>query len=249
MQLPRLVELSLNVLAPEKLVDFYCNILGMLRLGSRDAIAVGYENGDVCLTFQPSDARETYRHAPTDRYWKIAITLPDLDVAYAQLRDRGIQVTAPHQFRDIAYMSHLSDPSGHVIELLQHTFEGNAKTQTGDPGLPLGGGARIGLITLRTDDIQGELHNCCDDLGMHYLSRQDVPDLDFCLHFAAFTNETPPDPDINSVENREWLWQRPYTVLEFQERKIGTVQHLSGSETGAATILVSLAQGKNQIIR
>ena len=35
----------------------------------------------------------------------------------------------------------------------------------------------------------------------------------------AFTSDDPPHPeDLNSVGNREWLWQRPYTTLEIQCR-------------------------------
>jgi predicted enzyme related to lactoylglutathione lyase len=249
MPLPRLSDLSLNVRDPKTLAAFYCDVFGMHRLETEEAVAVGYENDDVSLVFQSCDAPESYRHSPVDRYWKIAITLPDLDVAFTQLRGRGIKVTAPHQFRNIAYMSHLTDPAGHVIELLQHSFKGNAKTQAGDPTLPLGGGARIGLITLRTDDIEGEFHSCSDKLGMRYLSRQDVSDLDFCLHFLAFTNEMPPDPDINAIANREWLWQRPYTVLEFQEVKATTIRSPVEAIPGAAMIRLLTSDGLDHFFR
>ena len=39
----------------------------------------------------------------------------------------------------------------------------------------------------------------------------------FDLHFLAYTDETLPNPDVTAVENREWLWKRPYTTLEFQQ--------------------------------
>ena len=45
---------------------------------------------------------------------------------------------------------------------------------------------------------------------------QDVAAYGFDLHFYAFTHESPPDPDLWAVENREWLWKRSYTTLEFQ---------------------------------
>ncbi len=43
------------------------------------------------------------------------------------------------------------------------------------------------------------------------------------MYFLAYTDEEPPHPDIESVDNREWLWQRPYTMLE--------LQHIWGTES------------------
>ena len=54
---------------------------------------------------------------------------------------------------------------------------------------------------------------------MKLLSIQDISAYGFSLYFLAFTAETPPVPSgLESVENREWLWQRPYTTLEIQHR-------------------------------
>ena len=51
---------------------------------------------------------------------------------------------------------------------------------------------------------------------MKLLSIQQVEAYGFTLYFLAFTDETPPNEDLNSIEIREWLWQRPYTTLELQ---------------------------------
>ena len=54
---------------------------------------------------------------------------------------------------------------------------------------------------------------------MKLLSIQDISAYNFSLFFLAFTSESPPVPsELGSVENREWLWQRPYTTLEIQHR-------------------------------
>ena len=53
-------------------------------------------------------------------------------------------------------------------------------------------------------------------LGMKLLVREDVSQFGFVLYFLAFTDEKPPNPNVDAVENREWLYQRPYTVLELQ---------------------------------
>ncbi|MES0882761.1 VOC family protein [Roseibium sp. SCP14] len=245
----RLTALSLKVRDPDKLADFYCNILGMHRTETDGATAVGYGAPGADLILEPSDKAGIYNHRQNDRYWKIALTVPDLDLAYTQLTDLGLTITAPHQFRDIAYMSHMSDPEGHVIELIQHSFEGKPHTAMGDANYPLGGGARIGLITLRTDDIETDMARCRDELGMRFLSRQAVSDLGFDLYFFGVTEETPPNPDVNAVENREWLWQRPYTVLEFQHRLSGTISLPEEGSIGDATVRMQLADGNEIGIR
>lgn len=51
---------------------------------------------------------------------------------------------------------------------------------------------------------------------MSLLSIQPVLQYNFTLLFLAFTTERPPHEDLEAVENREWLWQRPYTTLELQ---------------------------------
>ncbi|MBO6893380.1 MAG: VOC family protein [Roseibium sp.] len=243
MSLPHLSELSLQVSDPEALADFYCEVLGMNRVGPTDAVTIGYPGENAGLRFRPGAREKVGAQASSARYWKIAITVPDLDMACALLRQTGLQVTEPHQFRDIAYMSHLADPEGHVIELLQHTFHGNPKTAAGNPELPLGGGARMGLITLRTSDLEADLAHCRDHLGMRYLSRQDVPDLNFCLHFLAFTNDTPPVADLDAVENRQWLWQRPYTMLEFQELKSAVQVEQVPTDVAKAVVGIRLETG------
>ncbi len=51
---------------------------------------------------------------------------------------------------------------------------------------------------------------------MSLLSVQPVSEYGFTLYFLAHTDEQPPNPDLEAVENRPWLWQRPYTMLELQ---------------------------------
>ncbi|EBA17186.1 Glyoxalase/bleomycin resistance protein/dioxygenase [Roseobacter sp. SK209-2-6] len=206
----RLAAVRLQVPDPEALVPFYRDALGM-RAAEDDGGSwrLGYPGEDADLLLLPGGSHQISNRS--DRYWKIGICLPDLDLACQQLRQRGIQVSAPHQFLDIGYMAHLQDPAGFAIELLQHDFEG--QEPKGDPDQPLGGGAHIGQITLRTGDIGAEL---VEHAGMKLLSVQPVPDYGFDLYFLAFTTEEPPNADLQAVENRPWLWRRPYTTLEFQ---------------------------------
>lgn len=209
----RLSGLRLSVSDPAKLADFYVTHLGMTATETPDGCRVGYAGQDADILLQPGGG--AYRPARSDRYWKIGITLPNVDIAYAQLCAAGIAVNKPHQFRDIGYMCHLSDPEGFQIELLQHDFDGNRPPDAGDPAQSLGGGARVGQITLRSGDIAATSKRI-DALGMRLLSIQPVADFGFTLYFWAFTKDRPPHSDLLAVENREWLWKRPYTTLEIQ---------------------------------
>ena len=40
--------------------------------------------------------------------------------------------------------------------------------------------------------------------GLHY------------FRYSLWSEETLPNPDLEAVENRPWLWSRPYTFIELQ---------------------------------
>ncbi len=209
----RLSGVRLQVADPGALADFYVHTLGMVARREGECWRVGYEGGDADLLLfgggQPNEPARDHR------YWKIGICLLNLDLACEQLRAAGVAVSDPQQFFDIGYMAHLTDPEGFAIELLQHDFEGNRAAELGDPQQPLGGGAHVGQITLRSNDIAAEIMQY-EALGMRLMSVQDVSQLGFDLYFLGFSDEALPDPDPRVVANREWLWRRPYSLLEFQ---------------------------------
>ncbi|WP_170427479.1 VOC family protein [Ruegeria arenilitoris] len=208
----RLSGLRLRVADTEKLASFYTGVLGMSVDQQGVSLRMGYPGQDADLLLMPGGGG--YTHDTGQRYWKIGITVADVDLAAAVLRDKGVEVSEPRQFLDIGYMCHLKDPEGFVIELLQHDFEGNRVENAADPDAPFAK-ACIGQITLRTGDIAAE-DAFCRAQGMRLLSMQDVEPYGFDLHFYAFTDDVPPNPDLWAVENREWLWKRAYTTLEFQ---------------------------------
>ncbi|WP_120499850.1 VOC family protein [Roseovarius sp. EL26] len=209
----KLSALRLAVRDTQKLAKFYTQYMGMRATPEGDSVRLGYGHEDTTLVLCPGGG--DYIHDRTDNYWKIGITLPNVDIAYQQLTSAGIPVSSPNQFGDIGYMCHLSDPEGFVIELLQHDFEHNRPKDAGHTDLPLGGGARIGQITLRCSDIEQEL-DAYQAHGMTLLSIQPVTQYGFTLYFLAFTDDIPPNSDLQAVENREWLWKRPYSTLELQ---------------------------------
>lgn len=198
----------------ENLQSFYCDCLGMQDVSSdQKTLVFGYERDGSHVHFEQRSVG-AYRSRASDFYWKIGITLRNLDMAVAFLRSKGIQVSDPHQFHDIGYMSKIIDPNGFIIELLQQGFEGNEK-QLGT-GHAIGSQATLAHITLRVTDLASSKSYFEHDLGMRLMSIQPVAPYGFCLYFYCWNNEPLPDPDLKSVDNREWLWRRPFMLIELQ---------------------------------
>lgn len=174
---------------------------------------IGYDAGE-CLLELLAGATEPYAPGPTDYYWKIGLTVRDLDHAVSFLRRIGWPVSDPRQFREIGYLAHMRDPDGLAIELLQQGFAGDARPP--GQGHSIGGQASVAHITLRVDDIARARRYCERHLGLRLMSVQPVPPRDFTLYFFAWSDEVLPSPDLEAVQNRPWLWARPYTVLELQ---------------------------------
>ena len=223
--------LHVDTSAVKGLIDWYCQRLGMnvLKTMHNDAELihwVGFENmpSSSFVEFRSdihqANPPKSYLHqSSSDVYWKIGLSLIDVDTARSLLVRRGVDVTSPKQFRDIGYMCHLKDPVGYSIELLQHDFQSNFCSEriksSLQLNLALGQQTHMGQITLRVSNIEKSLGFYQSALGMKLLSRQNIPDM-FDLYFLACTDEKPPSDDLNAVEIREWLWRRPYTTLELQ---------------------------------
>ncbi len=201
--------LTLRTTRPAALRQFYCDVLGMVDLGDG---RVGYHDREAALQFIA--AEQPYMPKTSDLYWKIALSVPNIELACEQLQARGIPVTEPRQFRDVGYLAKFTDPEGFVVELIDHWFQGDRPKENYDPAR-LGGGAHLSLISLRSSDI-AEIEPDILGWGMSKLSVQPVAPYGFTLHFYAFTDEAPPDPNLDAIENRTWVYQRPYTVLEIQ---------------------------------
>jgi len=168
-------------------------------------------------------------------YWKTGITVADVDAARDALLRLGVAVSEPQQFLDVGYLCHLADPDGYPIELLQHTFAGRTSSVPRLAAKPAFASATIAHVTLRVSDPLASIQFYCDRFGLRLLSRQVIATYGFTLYFLAGTAERAPLPDIDAVGNREWLWQRPYTVLELQHRwgrSGGAVRYATGQHTG-----------------
>ena len=112
-------------------------------------------------------------------------------------------------------MTKITDPNGLVIELLQQGFQGHEGPIP--EGHPIGAQATLAHITLRVSDIKSAADYFENRLEMRLMSVQPVGAHGFCLYFYAWSRREPlPDPDVKAVANREWLWRRPYTLIELQ---------------------------------
>lgn len=148
----QLANVILRVRSPETLARFYVEQLGMTmrQQGDDNAVLLGYTGSEgASIQLCRAESRQSvYEHKGTDYYWKIGITLPNVDTAYKKLCT-ALRISQPCQFQDIGYMCHLQDPEGFNIELLQHTFEGNRGAQSECDEVTPFSGARVGQITLR----------------------------------------------------------------------------------------------------
>lgn len=241
----KLAQHTLRISNPDSSLAFYREKLGMSLLARRESSAneaqethyflgfidtngAGVEANDKLLTIpctllelihQPRHTLPLNTRVNAENnahYWKIGITLADVDNARERLLAAGIQVSAAKQFLDVGYMCHLNDPDGYCIELLQYDFAARHKPVLADPAYKLACAPTLGQITLRISEPESSLHFYRDLLGMRLLNRQVIAAHQFTLYFLACSDELPPNPNIDAVENREWLWQRPYTTLELQ---------------------------------
>ena len=244
----QLAQHTLRISDPESSIPFYQNHLGMSLLaqrvqGSATHYFLGFvEPGAGAALIEPDLAQwqplcflelvhdsqglaADIRKQPdtSEGYWKIAISVRDVDVARNRLIANGVDVDNPRQIPDIAYLCHFNDPDNYCIELIQHDFLHNHVPEAENSAYSLGTPPTFSLITYRVKDAVKSLKFYEDVLGMRLLSRQVVESREFTLYFLAYTDEEPPHADIESVNNREWLWQRPYTMVE--------LQHIWGTES------------------
>ncbi|MEM7301970.1 MAG: VOC family protein [Pseudomonadota bacterium] len=239
--LPRISTIRLRVRDPDAQTRFYVDALGMRE---RSDSTIGYGDREAGLLFE--QAQTSYAPSDDDIYWKISISVPDIDLAHDQLRAKGVEIEKPRQVLDVAYLAHLYDPEGFDVEFLDHWFKGERPTGTLNEDL-LGGGPRLNLLTLRTHDADAA-KGVATSLGMRPFYSARLPNFGFDLHFFGFGDEAPPQKDLYAIENRPWTYQRPETVLEIQHRHGAAPKRLkTDGEAGYAGAIITGAEAPNRI--
>ncbi len=236
-QCHQLAHHSLYIRDPEASLEFYQQVLGMtlqkrLAIDEREYLFLRFNasmrerypmlaKSPHCLlqlVFDP--AREfnnrVEQGARAFGYWKIALSVADMKIAHGKLLTKGVPVNDPFQVPDVAYLCHCEDPDGYFIELIQHRFEQNHTDLAPDDRFALGTPTSFSLITCRVRDPQQSIAFYENHLGFRLVSKQTVAHRGFTLYFLSCDVDSPPCSDIEDVGIREWLWQRPYALLELQ---------------------------------
>ena len=167
---------------------FYTNTLGLsvVKQGlDYCELSLGEQCANILLIEKKSP---TLTHCPEpSAYWKIGITVNDLDLAYHNLRKAGIKCSTPSQFLDIGYLLHLQDPDGHTIELLQTSFKHEAEKQEISGASLLNQPAVLAHISLRSSLIEKSLIYYQENLGMTLQATMDASPYRFLCTFLAIT--------------------------------------------------------------
>jgi catechol 2,3-dioxygenase-like lactoylglutathione lyase family enzyme len=170
-------------------------------------------------------------------YWKFSISIKDVEIARGNLIKQGVDVPPAVQVPNVAYLCHFYDPDGYCLELIQHKFEHHHQKEQENKNFILGNQPVLSLITYRVKDIHKSLDFYINTLGLKLYSKMDVSAREFELYFLAPHQESlPNEKDIQSLDNIEWMWQRPYTLIELQyipkNKEDNTFTYAVGKKTG-----------------
>jgi lactoylglutathione lyase len=263
------LQLSHHVLAirnSDQSLEFYLNVIGMTLLGTQaccdrthyflgfgsgrddNPLIPGYPHCVLELVFDPQRLRilNQSEDGALPGYWKLALAVADLELARSRLMQQGVRVSEPVQVPDVAYLCHFEDPDGYCIELIQHRMQENHASRVPDNNYALASATTLSLVTCRIKDPQPSLDFYQQKLGMRLISRQQVAHRGFTLYFLSCDQEAPPSTDVDNIEMREWLWQRPYALLELQHiwgtERQADFSYPTGADTGFEKIRL-LASG------
>lgn len=219
----KLQSFTLQIFEPEKTLAFYINVLGFKLLNEFSKnddtfYNLYFKNTSfyVQLKYTQILQKQSYNQAPTDNYWKYSLFVNDIQKAYKALQHQNHVIGEPFQFGDIGYLAHTTDVENHQIEFIQKTFKQNKpilpsiKTSWQDQ-------IDIGLLTIRTKDPIKSIKFYEELLDLKLFVRMYVDRGNgFTLYFLGDKSLEVPNPDIDAIENREWMYQQSHLFIEIQ---------------------------------
>lgn len=221
----RITGFQLHIRNPETALTFYTRVLGMRlhHTQTADGFTV------YTLASEGSPCRLTLRHSHSctlspytlhagDNYWKYSLFVDDIQRVYQRLLACGHAVSEPFQLDEIGYLAHTADTENHAIEFIQKTFRNSTPLPVErDSHAPLGECPVPGLVTVRTTDPIKAIRFYERFFEMKLLVRMTVKrGSGFTLYFLGDSQLIPPEPDMDAVANREWLYQQNGLFIEIQ---------------------------------
>lgn len=213
----KLQSFTLQIFEPEQTLAFYINVLGFslfneIVINDSTYYNLGFKNTRfyIQLKYTPQLEKTIYQEIATHNYWKYSLFIDDIQKAYRNLQDHNYFIGEPYQFGDIGYLSHTEDTEQHKIEYIQKTFQQNTPVQTEET-------TALGLLTIRTKDSVKIIKFYEDILSMKLFVRMYVDrGRGFTLYFLGDKELEAPNPDIDAIENREWMYQQSHLFIEIQ---------------------------------
>jgi len=222
----RITSLQLKTQNPVQAITFYTTIFGLtLQEKFENDTGVVYilqfpeGNAHLELLHNPKNTiAENYQQDARDNYWKYSVFVEDIQQAYRFLKTKGVSSNEPYQFGDIGYLMHTKDQENYQVEFIQKTFQQNTPTDSNTSKFSdETGSLSLGLLTLRTKDPVKSIQFYERFLGLKLLARMYVDrGSGFTLYFLGRKNLTPPNIDMDALENREWLYHQKEAFIELQ---------------------------------
>lgn len=210
---------TLQIFEPKQTISYYTNVLGFRLLNEFSENDTTYynlcfenTNIHIQLKYTASLQKIDYQQVATDNYWKYSLFVDDIQKVYKELQNQNYVINEPYQFGDIGYLAHTTDPENHQLEFIQKTFKQNTPTFFLEKE-----NTALGLLTIRSKDPIKSITFYEDILDLKLFIRMYVDRKNgFTLYFLGNKDLKALHPDIDAIENREWMYQQEHLFIEIQ---------------------------------
>lgn len=215
---------SLHISNPEVTIPFYLDILGFDLVnesiqGNKTIFTIrnAQQSHTLDLVYDSENSEGVYTQYPDDNYWKFSLFVGDILRTQQQLNSNKHTTKEAYQFGQIGYLMHTADLERHQVEFIQKTFKENTKAIAPDNTYFLKEQPILGLLTIRTKDPIQSIRFFEGVLDLKLLVRMYVNrGKGFTLYFLGDKDLVAPNPAIDAIENREWMYQQNELFIEIQ---------------------------------